>query len=581
MDLEEIDTEQENAEYQDVVYTPPPLRVAKVTEAYNSDGTVRKLIRAPKSTFVGTILHLNGQKFDFTGRNYLMPIYDRGDKNILLKTSRQVEKTTFLANNLVCESVVRPYNKSLYVSPSHSQSRQFSSEKLKPAIEGSPLIRKYFQDSSVSQQVFEKGFTNGSYVFVRSAFRSADRARGLSVRNLALDEIQDLMGSEIPVIMECTSHFPDATILMAGTPKSFDNPIEAQWQNSTQNEWMVKCLACNHYNFLDERNVAPTEMYLEGKLPPGPVCAKCMKHLDVAHNGQWMCFSPGKMTKGYRIPQLMVPWIISTTDQWKRLLNKRDTYPFGQFANEVLGLSYDNASKPITRDELIQCCDPTHRMLKDMPTQEEANHGRRMILCGGVDWGEGNDGSEKSPTGKIRNASYTVLTIGQYVNQHQFKVMFTKKYTGQQVDPDFVVRDIARICSIYDVKLIGVDWGHGWGVNNHLVRILGPSKVVQFQYLPKQKQKMKWDPIGFKYQLLRNLIVSEMFFSLKQHNIILPMWKEYEVFAKDILAVFTEYVEYRREIKYDHKATDPDDALHSLIYAKLAADIFTGRRQIT
>src|ERR1019366_8353573 len=121
---------------------------------------------------------------------YLLPIYNKPDKRLLLKAARQTEKTTLLANNLTISSVVKPYAKSLYVSPSHTQTRQFSNEKLKPAIEQSPLIKGYLQDSFVSSMVFEKGFTNNSYIFLRSAFRSADRTRGISVSDiLALDEI--------------------------------------------------------------------------------------------------------------------------------------------------------------------------------------------------------------------------------------------------------------------------------------------------------------------------------------------------------------------------------------------------------
>lgn len=578
IDEDELDSDQEGQLYNDTPNQITWTKAAQCQELFNSDGTIKKVIKARKSTFVGTILHLNGEKFSFEGRDYLLPIYDSGYRDILLKTARQVEKTTFLGNNLVTDSVVVPYNKSLYVSPSHTQTRQFSNEKLRPVLEQSPMISKYFQNSAVSSQVFEKGFANGSYVFLRSAFRTADRTRGISARNLALDEIQDMLGSEIPVIMECTSHFPDATVLMSGTPKSFDNPIESYWQESSQNEWMVpcNCTSPTYWNFLDEKNIAPTEWYTSGKLPPGPICKKCMKPIDIT-KGRWMTFSPGKRVQGFRIPQLMVPWIISTMEQWVKLLWKRDNYPLGQFYNEVLGLSYDNASKPITRDELIKLCDSTGKFLSDYPTPEEAAFGRRMMLTAGVDWGEGNDGSEKSPTGKIRNASYTILTLGYYVNQKQFKVMFVKKYIGAQADPEYCIKDIARICAMYDVKLCGVDWGHGWGANNQLVRLLGANKVVQFQYLPKQKQKMKWDPIGFKYQLHRNLLISEFFFQMKEGNMIFPAWKVIEPYAKDILSVFVEYSEYRREMKYDHKPTDPDDFLHSLHYSKLASDIYLGK----
>ena len=64
---------------------------------------------------------------------------------------------------------------------------------------------------------------------------------------------------------------------------------------------------------------------------------------------------------------------------------------------------------------------------------------------------------------------------------------------------------------------------------------------------------MKWDPIGFKYQLQRHLILSEMFYALKHKHIVFPPWKEIEPYAKDILAVFVEYVEFQRQMKYDHR----------------------------
>lgn len=569
--------EQEEFDYTDRVIEVDKTKVLQVMEKANEDGTLRKVLKARKSSFVSHIIHLDGKKFDFTGRDYLKPLYDSPDKQVLLKTARQVEKTTFLGNNLAINSVIRPYNKALYVSPSHTQTRQFSNEKLKPAIEGSPHIKRYFQDSSVSMQVFEKGFTNGSYIFLRSAFRTADRTRGISARDLCLDELQDFYISEIPVIMECTSHFEDASIMMAGTPKSLDNPIEVYWKETTQCEWLVKCTRCNHWNFLDEKNIAPTEKYTSGQLPPGPVCKKCDNPLQVS-TGQWFAFSKGKLITGYRIPQLMVPWIISTYDQWIKLLWKRDNYPFGQFANEVLGISHDNASKPITRDQLIECCDPDHTLLPDHPNHRQIEIARQHVLVAGVDWGEGNDGSELGPTGKKRNASYTVLTIGYYVDQRVFKYIYVKKFTGKETDPEHVVREVTRICNLLQVKLVGVDWGHGWGVNNQLVRLLKPDRVVQFQYLPKQKERMKWDPIGFKYQLLRNLIISEYFHSLKHGEIQFPKWSEFEVFSKDILAVYTEYSEYTREMKYDHRQSDPDDFLHSAIYCRMAGDIALGRK---
>jgi len=578
LEVDEIELEgREDEEYTD----PSKLRPvdaktsARVMASFNADGTVRTHIKARKTDFVRTLIHLDGKNFNFEGREYLAPVYNRSDKRILLKTARQVEKSTFLANNLVVTSSVIPFNKSLYVSPSHTQTRQFSSEKLKPAIEKSPLIWRYLQDSTVSNQVFEKGFTNGSFIFLRSAFRSADRARGISARVLTLDEIQDLLISDIPVIMECTSHFEDSTVYMAGTPKSFDNPIEQYWEESTQNEWLVPC-GCGEWNFLDETNILPTEMYTSGKVPPGPVCSKCSKPIDVT-KGKWFSLAPTKMITGYRIPQLMVPWIISTLEQWMKLLWKRDNYPYGQFANEVLGLSYDAASKPITRAHIMKACEPYDLWNPNRLDNATVTKARRVQLVGGVDWGEGNDGSEKSPSGKLRHASYTVFTVGYYETYKKFKVVLVKRYMGKEIDPDYVVADICRLVMSLGIKVVGADWGHGWGVNNTLIRKLGVNKVMVYQYLPKLKERIKWDKIGIRWQLQRNLVMSELFYDIKSGYVAFPRWEQFEPYAKDILAIYSEYSDYMREIRYDHKTSDPDDFFHSLLLCKQTADIYLNK----
>lgn len=716
MTLRELD-EGDDFEYIDIdtLPTTPKYEAAKVQESFNSDGTLRKIFRAPKTTYVHNIIHLDGKKFDFSGRQYLFPIYNRPDSQVLLKTARQVEKcshqdslvatfkgerriaelrpgdeiwaldeqhqivmdeviasesngikdcvrivvppfrkvtvtlnhplltqdgwkpagelklndrvgcisyipgrnviweriksieklrdqptwgiqtktqtylsdgiwnhnTTYLANNLTIKSVLHPYNKSLYVSPSHAQTRQFSSEKLKPAIERSPLIRRYLQNAKVSQQVFEKGFMNGSFIFLRSAFRSADRSRGISAKDLCLDEIQDLLSSDIPVIMECTSHFENSTVLMAGTPKTFDNPIEDYWQESTQNEWLVKCHKCNHWNYLDESNIAPTDKYIDVKNPilPGPVCSKCDAHLHVTQ-GQWVQYDRTKTITGYRIPQLMVPWIINTIDQWRKLLWKRDNYPFGQLANEVIGLSYDNASKPIKREELMAICGEFNLIDDKKLTPDDILAIRRVILVAGIDWGEGIDGSERSPSGKIRSASYTVLTIGYYDTPKRFRYVFIKKYMGKEVEPDYVVNDIIKICELLNVQVIGSDWGHGWGVNNSLVRKFGPKRVYIYQYVHRMKETIKWDQIGLKFLLQRNFWMSEHFYDMKNGHIHFPIWKEFEPYSRDVLAIYKEYNEYMREMKFDHKPSDPDDFFHSSLLCKMTADIYFGKRRV-
>ena len=903
----------------------------KTKVIYDKSGRRKVVMRAPKTAWIHNLIHLNGEKFDFTGREYLLPIYNTDDKEVLLKTARQVEKSTLLANELTVMAALLPFFRNMYVSPSHVQTRTFSNDKLKPVLERSPMIARYLQDNKVSTQVFEKGFTNGSMTFLRSAFFSADRARGISsdllcydkdayvltkegwrkfadigwdtffaTRNpdtgmmewhrpteiikkkhtgkmitfkhqsfylrvtdnhdmvinwqvkpyledkwekvsadrlrvsdrmgfklglpvkweentpefktfpewrskqnhimpglempylkfaelmgwylaegfmtgtgcsqrpclilnikkdlgkvesclknsgltysigkgsseetatlilnssiltrylsnnrgaynkfipreffehpLALekllyglyqgdacyhegedwkngtlrtrskqlsedsqeawlrlsrpaalhtrmhwnkhqdatdydkgsmvplyevcsynrdymifwnsdkekriscenveneevycvtvpnhelivkgshqskpivcgnciDELQDMIMSNLPVIAQCLSHSKYQYHRYAGTPKSFDNTIEQYWQNTTQNEWMVPCSHCSaatgkKWNFLDIKCI--------GK--KGPICKFCGGRLNIS-DGQWQSTAKGKRMKGYRIPQLMVPWIREWDGEpWHTLVHEMETYPEAQFYNEILGLSYDNAAKPITRADVAMNCVSDHHFV-DVQRDISAEVAKGIYFAG-VDWGEGNDGTGKDIMGKTRNASYTILTIGGFVGK-KFKIIYVKKYQGKETDPDFVVNDIYRTCTKLKVRMIGVDWGHGWGVNNALFRKYGPEKCVQFMYVDSQKEVRKWDPIGYKFQLMRNHVMSETFFQFKEEGFIFPPMEEWEWYLSDIMNISVEYTEYQRKLRYIHRPSDPDDCFHSLLYCRQVADIYYGNR---
>ena len=549
------------------------LSFLKLSKKIDDRGNMLRVFTAPETAWVHNLIKLHGKAFDFTGRRYLIPIYNGNQKMILLQTARQVEKSTFLGNKIVTRSAVIPYFRTLYVSPSHIQTRTFSNDRLKPAIESSPIISKYLQNSRVSQQVFEKGFTNGSFIFLRSAFLSADRARGISADQVCLDELQDILISNVPVILQCLSHSKYQYQFFAGTPKTHDNCISQTWERTTQCEWMVPCSHCSaitgkKWNYLDKTNIGLH----------GPICKYCGNAIDVSI-GEWQKAKQSDFY-GYRINQLMVPWIVKKeSDAWKTLIMQMETYPESQFQNEVLGLAFDNASKPITRAQLMQCCDPNHHFIKDpfKLTAEDIEVVNNSALIGGIDWGEGQDGSDKGLKGKFKTASYTVFTVGAYSAYDKFKVHFMKRFTGKEIDPEYIVNYVAAVFQRLGMKMIGVDWGFGWGVNNALFRKIGPKNCVQFMYVDRQKQTRKWDHIGYKYQMMRNHVISEVFYGLKKQDFVFPRYEEWESFAKDFLNVGVEYSEYQRKMMYVHRSSEPDDALHSLLYCREAAKVFHGR----
>lgn len=533
-----------------------------VIQKFYEGGKEKTLIRAPKSTWVERMIHLDGKPFRFGGRKYLPQIYNTNYPRKLLLFSRQSEKSSMLANELIINSIVTAYFKALYVSPSYLQSRQFSNGKLKPWIEDSPVINKYFVNSATSNQVFERGYTNGSLNFIRSAFLNADRVRGISADLLCLDEGQDLLTSVLSVIRECLSHSPNPRELMSGTPKTFDNPMEVAWQQSSMCEWLIPCdrHSPRYWNYIDEKII--------GLL--GPICNKCGKPINPA-DGQWVSFSNTWDIAGFRVSQPMVPWMYEHPDKWSELVFKKKTYSLGQFRNECLAISHDSATKPVSRRDLVACCSTLYpfRHHPDRLTNQ-------WQIFAGVDWGEGTDGADRSEKGKLKNASYTILTLGTYIMPGKFHYFYYRRFEGTDVAPSVCVPEIIETCRRFRITCMGVDYGFGWGVNERLEEAFGLQKVIRYQYVGMQKERKKFDPIGVKYQLNRTEVMSDFFNDIKKGVFLWPEWESVKNYLKDVEHVFAEYSESARALKYDHRQTDPDDACHASILCREAADNYFG-----
>ena len=94
----------------------------------------------------------------------------------------------------------------LYVAPTGNQVSVFSTDKLDSAIRRSPFIKDHYTDTKTKDQISYKELSNGSKIYLRSAFHSADAIRGISCDQSCIDEIQDIVSDHIPVIEQSMSH---------------------------------------------------------------------------------------------------------------------------------------------------------------------------------------------------------------------------------------------------------------------------------------------------------------------------------------------------------------------------------------
>lgn len=503
--------------------------------------------------------------FSFKERPYLRQIYDSPAKRLLLKCGRQVEKSTLLGNrSLSYACIIRAFN-ILYVSPANAQTKTFSQDRLREPIETSDEL-KAWTTTKLTDNVFLKKFLNRSQITLRYAFHNADRTRGIPADKILLDEIQDIITDNIPVIEQCAAHSPYRLFTYAGTPKSYDNALEKFWvDQSTQNEWVVPChehQARNgvgtsgiHWNILGEENIGAE----------GIVCELCGRRIAAFDPmSQWVSTNSivrqklSQPFEGYRIPQLMVPWI-----KWSELLDVQRTYPKHRFHNEVLGLSYDTGTRPLMRQDVIDnCWTPGRDTDPEIAMSPEALRkikglGDTVIKFAGIDWGTGE-------------GTYTVLSLGAYIGGF-FTIFYIHRFTGQETEPPVQLDIISKIIQGWNVDMIGVDYGGGFDRNDALKRRFG-DRIVKYQY-SQPGVKVKWEDGLRRYLVHRTEVMSDIFNAVKSRRVFrFPRWEHFEdPFAKDFLNIFSEYNEQQRQIQYKKSPDATDDAFHSVLLCFLVS----------
>jgi len=483
-------------------------------------------------------------------RSYLFPIYNNENKKMIMKTGRQCEKSTLISNKIMIQSCMHPESRQiLFVAPRKDQMEKFSNQRIKPLYEINEKIAKFWYDPRLPNKVSEKMTTTGSTINLSYAYLDADRIRGLSIYDTFIDEIQDQLTDNIIIIEECSSHYLHiATFLYSGTPKSIDGTLEQYWNLSTQNEWEIYCHHCGQLQILDDYSVGPEFLW----------CKKCKKQVNKKW-GHWVCTNPGSEWIGFRIPQIMVPWV-----DYKEILEKKKRYPTSKFLNEVLALPSENSGKLFTPTMIKKCCDENFHQW-----YEKLQPDMRLERFAGIDVGraEGN------------NPSFTVLTIITQVGKGKNKIIYSKKFCfGEETEPLYQIEFIIRKCKEFQVALIGIDWGDSFVFADKILQTFGKKRVLKYYYSGSLIRKIKWEPTAGKFIVNRTTAMSDLRNEFDAGLWVTPKWDFFKNYADDMLAVNVD--RYSNDtIKYDHHMSTPDDFYHALVYAHLSKEIFYRNKQ--
>jgi len=487
--------------------------------------------------FCENFVYHKGQPISFVGRPYLAALYACRARRLVLRASRQVEKTTFLINTILYTAVMRPRVHILFICPRLEQARVFCGSRLLPTLQDSPLLRRILLGQTRRKPpIMNLRFANGSELYVRAAFHSADAARGLDADVLLVDEFQDIAGGDLPVLEETLSHSELRKVVLTGTPKNVDNHLEGVFAQSTASEFLIPCKGC-------ARNVILDETCLEIE---GPTCPQCQTPCDMAQ-GRWVARNPSSSWgAGYWLNYLMVPWRC-----YPEFLEKQRTYDPARFRNECLGLPSILGDHIVTRRELEACCSP--RPMARSPADTPPRGHRRLVA--GIDWGGGG-------------VSRTVVAVGYMEDNNRFMVVFLERFPPHE-QPEEILKTLAIRLEQLQVIGIAADGGGNGSVYNPLLLNRLPALDAYYSMLysaadqePRQHRGRLWH-----WTVGRTPSIGLLFARIKKKLIDFPQLGDCGSFLDEICCEVAQYDEHFRTIKYTHPETLPDDTLHALNYA--------------
>jgi hypothetical protein len=494
------------------------------------------LSRNVKLEFAEKLIYLKREPIRFVGRPYLPALYASTTRNLVIRASRQVEKSTLLVNQILYWAAVHPGIQLLFVTPRLEQARVFVRTRLLPALEESPLLRAVLLGNSRQRSpLMNMSFENGSQLFVRAAFHSADAARGISADVLIIDECQDVAAGDLPTLQETMSHSAIRRLILAGTPKLIDNPFEALFNQSTAHEWTMPCTNCGLPVIPDERCLGAA----------GITCPQCQTLLNVA-DGHWVARNPdATWGDGYWINHLLAPWL-----SYDDVLERQREYDAVKFRNEVLGLAVSLGDHMVTRAQLEACCSdrPMATSIADIP------HEFRGRIIAGIDWGGGS---------KAR----TVVVVGYMRPDARFEICHLARFRANEA-PDRVLKVVAELSQKFHVRLFAADGGGNGSVYNPL--LLKQTNFVAGLYAinySRADQEPVNDGVLTRWTVHRSKTISYLFTCVQARKLVFPRVQDCGSFLDEIYCEVAEWDEYHRDLKYVHPLTQQDDTLHALNYA--------------
>ncbi|MCI0728858.1 MAG: phage terminase large subunit family protein [Chloroflexi bacterium] len=308
-------------------------------------------------------------KFNLTNHLYLAEIYGSSARNKVIYKAGQMGASEYAISYALHACSERKAT-TLYVFPTDRHVSDFSKSRFGPAIESSQHLQKLVVEARAaggkrgSDQVTLKRIADNFLYFRGAQVQPDGRApqlKSIDADVLILDELDEMDPRAPAIARKRLGHSDIAETLSISTPSYVGAGIHAEWMETDQREWHVRCPHCGEWQPMSINQVVlewdqvgrPVAWHgmLEGRA--WVACRKCGKELDRLAAGEWVAMYTGRDVVGYHLTKLFSAQIqlleivesLKTTDETER----KETF------NQDLGLPYTPRGGQITDTLLDEC----------------------------------------------------------------------------------------------------------------------------------------------------------------------------------------------------------------------------------
>lgn len=318
------------------------------------------------------MLHRNrldpATKFDLTRHQYLTGIYECQSPEIVIMKASQLGLSEYAVSRAIYSAEELKANV-LYLMPTIADVSDFSQMRLDPAIKASPHLTEIMIDASQNGRGGVDKVTmkqiHDSFIVFRGAKVDRDgkarQLKSLPVDVLIRDEVDEMDPRAREIARKRLGHSSLKHDVALSTPTFPGVGIHAEWEESSQCEYFIRCGHCGHRQMVSIENVVieyddlkrPFAWYGQDEDTAWCACTKCHKQLDTLQAGEWVATYPGRSVAGYHPTKFLSPYadvsLIVKDLQDPSEIKQKETY------NQDLGIPYTPPGTTITKTLLNQC----------------------------------------------------------------------------------------------------------------------------------------------------------------------------------------------------------------------------------